>query len=130
MTAEQKAAIHEHFEQLGMECMKEYPISDDDITNLRSKKLGTGPNVPCFLSCILKKAGVMDEKGMLQKETVLEHARKIFNDEEELKQIENYLHSCSHINKETVSDGEKGCERAMSAHKCMIDNAAQFGFDL
>lgn len=33
---------------------------------------------------------------MLQKETALELARKVFNDEDELKLIEDYLHSCSH----------------------------------
>lgn len=38
----------------------------------------------------------MDDKGMLEKETALEHAKKIFNDAEELKLIEDYLHSCSH----------------------------------
>lgn len=29
------------------------------------------------------------------------------------------------VNNEPVSDGEKGCERAMLALKCMTDNAAQ-----
>ncbi|XP_013173032.1 PREDICTED: uncharacterized protein LOC106121772 isoform X2 [Papilio xuthus] len=130
MTAEQKASIHEHFEELGIECMKDYPINEEDVNNLRSKKIGNGENVPCFLSCLLKKVGVMDDKGMLQKETALEYAKKVFNDAEELKHIEDYLHSCSHINEETVSDGEKGCDRALLAFNCMLENASQFGFDV
>ncbi|XP_013136188.1 PREDICTED: general odorant-binding protein 19d-like [Papilio polytes] len=130
MTAEQKAAIHEHFEELGTECMKDYPITEEDVNNLRAKKIGTGENVPCFLSCLLKKVGIMDDKGMLQKETALEYAKKVFNDAEELKLIEGYLHSCSHINGETVTDGEKGCDRALLSFQCMLENASQFGFDV
>uniref|UniRef100_A0A0K8TUB6 Odorant Binding Protein n=1 Tax=Epiphyas postvittana TaxID=65032 RepID=A0A0K8TUB6_EPIPO len=127
---EKKAIIRQHFEQLGMECMKDNPITSDDIASLRAKKVPSGPNAPCFLACVLKKSGVMDESGMLQKENILEKARKVFDDEDELKSIEGYLHSCSHINSEAVSDGEKGCERAVLSIKCMIDNAAQFGFDI
>lgn len=38
----------------------------------------------------------MDDKGMLQKETLLELASKVFEDPEEIKNIADYLHSCSH----------------------------------
>ncbi|CAH2041495.1 unnamed protein product, partial [Iphiclides podalirius] len=72
----------------------------------------------------------MNEKGMLEKETVLERAKKIFDDEEELKLLGDYLHSCSHINEEAVSDGEEGCERASLAYKCLTENALQAGLDL
>lgn len=59
MTVEQKAMIHAHFEKIGAECIKEHQISTDDIKNLRTKKLPTGENAPCFLSCVLKKIGVV-----------------------------------------------------------------------
>nr|UVB79199.1 odorant-binding protein 9 [Heortia vitessoides] len=130
MTAEQKAKIKEHFEMLGMECINDNPITEEDINDLRSKKLPSGDGVPCFLSCIMKKIGVMDNAGMLQKESVLDLAKKVFNDEEELKNIEDYLHSCSHINSEAVSDGEKGCERAFLAYKCMNENASKFDIEV
>lgn len=29
------------------------------------------------------------------------------------------------VNKESVSDGEKGCERAVLGLKCMVENAAK-----
>ncbi|CAG9788065.1 unnamed protein product [Diatraea saccharalis] len=67
----------------------------------------------------------LDDTGMLQKESVLDLARKVFDDEEEIKIIGDYLHSCGHINSEAVSDGAKGCERAMLALKCMHDNASK-----
>lgn len=59
MTDDQKAIIRQHFEQLGMECIKDNPITSDDIASLRSKKVPTGPNAPCFLACMLKKSGVV-----------------------------------------------------------------------
>ncbi|XP_045452229.1 general odorant-binding protein 56a-like [Melitaea cinxia] len=127
---DQKAMIHQHFEQLGIECIKDHSITEDDINNLRTKKIPSGENAPCFLACMFKKLGLLDDGGLLQKENALELAKKVFNDDEELKLIEDYLHSCSHINSESVSDGNKGCERSMLAYKCMIENASQFGFDL
>ncbi|XP_063385352.1 general odorant-binding protein 28a-like [Cydia fagiglandana] len=130
MTEEQRNIIKQHFHEMGIKCIGDNPISEEDITTLKAKQVPTGPNAPCFIACVLKSSGIMDGNGMLQKETMLEMAKSVFNDPEELKMIEDYLHSCSHINNEAVSDGEKGCERAILAHKCMVANAAQFGFDL
>nr|WHU27529.1 odorant binding protein 9 [Heliconius charithonia] len=130
ITDEQKAMIHSHFEMLGKECIKDNHISADDIKNLRAKTIPSGENAPCFLACMFRKLGIMDDAGLLQKETVLDLAKKVFNDEDELKLIEDYLHSCSHINTESVSDGDKGCDRSMMAYKCMIENASQFGIEM
>ncbi|XP_061718355.1 general odorant-binding protein 69a-like [Cydia pomonella] len=130
MTEDQRNIIHQHFHEMGMKCIKDNPVSAEDIALLKAKQKPTGPNAPCFLACVLRSSGIMDSQGMLQKETMLEMAKSVFNDPEELKSIEDYLHSCSHVNTEAVSDGEKGCERAMLAHQCMVDNAAQFGFDI
>nr|UDM59713.1 putative odorant binding protein 13 [Corcyra cephalonica] len=130
ITDEQRAQIHQHFEMIGMECIKDNTITEDDIMNLRSRKLPSGENAPCFLACMMKKIGVLDDKGMLQKESALDLARKVFNDEDEVQKISDYMHSCSHINSEAVGDGAKGCERAFLAYKCMMENAPQFGFDL
>ncbi|CAB3244401.1 unnamed protein product [Arctia plantaginis] len=130
MTPEQKAQIHAHFESIGQTCIKDNVISEDDIASLRTRKVPTGANAPCFLACMMKQIGVMDNSGVLQKETALEMAKSVFDEPEEIKNIEDYLHSCSYVNQEAVSDGEKGCERAMSAYKCMITNAPQFGLDV
>ncbi|GBP31818.1 General odorant-binding protein 19d [Eumeta japonica] len=125
LTDEQKAAIHEHFEVIGMKCIKDNTISEEDINNLRARKMPSGENAPCFMACVLREAGVMDDKGKLQKESAMEAAKKVFKEEEELKNIEDYLHSCSHVNDAAVSDGEKGCERAMLALTCMIENSSK-----
>nr|AHX37224.1 odorant binding protein 2 [Conogethes punctiferalis] len=129
MTEEQRAKIREHFETVGMQCIGDNPLSEEDITALRSKK-APSDSASCFLACMMKNVGVLDDSGMLQKETALELARKVFQDEEELQIISDYLHSCSPVNSAAVSDGAKGCERAMLAYKCMIENASKFGIDV
>ncbi|KAJ8720164.1 hypothetical protein PYW07_012207 [Mythimna separata] len=131
MTDEQKAQIHQHFETIGKACNTgSNVITADDITNLRARKIPTGPNAPCFLACMMKQIGIMDDNGMLQKETLLELAKSIFKEPEEMKLIEDYLHSCAPVNNESVSDGAAGCERAMLAYKCMYENASQFGIEI
>ncbi|XP_072931924.1 general odorant-binding protein 19d-like isoform X2 [Epargyreus clarus] len=130
MTDEQKTKIHEEFQALGLECMKDHVLTEDDIKNLQAHKIATGENVPCFLACMMKKAGIIDDKGMLQNDQALEQAQKFFDKEEELEKVKDYLHSCSHVNSEPVTDGEKGCDRAFLSYKCMMENASQFGFEM
>nr|ALT31643.1 odorant-binding protein 13 [Cnaphalocrocis medinalis] len=130
MSEEQKARIREHFETIGMQCITDNPITEQDINDLRGKKPPSGAGAPCFLACVMRNIGVMDDAGMLQKESVLELAKKVFEDEEELKIIADYLHSCSSVNSASVGDGAKGCERAMLAYTCMIENAPKFGIDV
>nr|QEI46797.1 odorant-binding protein 13 [Galleria mellonella] len=130
ITDEQRAQIHQHFEMIGIECIKDHTVTEDDITNLRTRKLPSGAGAPCFLACMMRKIGVLDDQGLMQKENALELARKVFEDEEEVQKISDYMHSCAHVNTASVSDGEKGCERAFLAYKCMMENAPQFGFDI
>lgn len=59
MTDEQKAKIKDHFETIGMKCMKDNPITEDDINDLRAKKVPSGPAAPCFLACMMREIGVV-----------------------------------------------------------------------
>lgn len=62
MTEAQKEMIKQHFEQLGMECIGDNPITEQDINDLRAKKAPSGPGGPCFLACIQRKIGVVSYK--------------------------------------------------------------------
>ncbi|XP_026730650.1 general odorant-binding protein 28a-like isoform X1 [Trichoplusia ni] len=90
------AQIHAHFEAVGKICVKDNPIGAKDIESLRARQKPSGENAPCFLACLMKNIGFMDANGMLQKESALELAKNIFPDPDELKMVEDYLHSCSH----------------------------------
>lgn len=59
MTDEQKAMIHEHFEKVGLECLKGNMITEDDIKNLRARKVPEGENAPCFLACMFRSIGIV-----------------------------------------------------------------------
>jgi hypothetical protein len=60
MTEEQKKHIEAHFEQLALECMADFPITESDIAELKSKNPSpSGEAIPCFLACIFKKAGMV-----------------------------------------------------------------------
>ncbi|KOB70509.1 SexiOBP11 [Operophtera brumata] len=60
-------------------------IAGEDIANLRAKKVPTGPNSGCFLACVMRQIGIMDDAGLIQKETALELAKSVFDDDEEIK---------------------------------------------
>lgn len=60
MTDDQRAQIHAHFETIGKSCNKDSTmITDDDIANLRARKIPTGPNASCFLACMMKQIGIV-----------------------------------------------------------------------
>lgn len=59
MTQEQKNLIKEHFEMMGVQCISDNPITEEDINDLRSRKTPTGDGAPCFLACVMKKIGVV-----------------------------------------------------------------------
>ncbi|XP_075977191.1 uncharacterized protein LOC142977277 [Anticarsia gemmatalis] len=127
---EQQAQIQAKFVEFGSECIKNHPVSFEDLTSLRQKVFPESGNAGCFTACIFNKIGLFDDKGTLSHTTALESAKKVFEDKEELKSIEEFLTACAKVNEEAVSDGEKGCERAKLAYKCYVDNYEKFNFDL
>nr|QEE82702.1 odorant binding protein 3 [Conogethes pinicolalis] len=126
---DEKNMIRDKFESVGEECIDKHPLSDEDIAALENKMPPPGRVGACFVACVMKNVGVMDDAGMLQKETALELAREAFDDEEELESIAEFLHECSSINSVAVSDGEEGCDRAILALKCMNEHESKFGLD-
>nr|QCF41961.1 odorant binding protein [Athetis dissimilis] len=52
------------------------------------------------------------------------------DDPKKLENSKKLLESCKNVNDEPVKDGEKGCERSVLLHKCIVDTAAQLGIKL
>uniref|UniRef100_A0A2A4K909 Odorant binding protein n=1 Tax=Heliothis virescens TaxID=7102 RepID=A0A2A4K909_HELVI len=127
---ELKSQIQTKFLTVGAECLKEHPISIDDVASFKSKVFPEGENASCFTACIFTKLGLIDDEGKLSHETALENVKKVFEDEEEIKSIEAFLNTCAAVNDEEVSDEEKGCDRAKLAYNCFIKNIEQLGFDI
>ncbi|XP_062529630.1 general odorant-binding protein 99a [Bombyx mori] len=130
LTDEQKNKIQSKFIEIGAECIVEHPISIDDINSFKNKKFPSGVNAGCFVACIFNKIGLFDDKGNLSHNSALEKAKGIFNADEEVKNLEEFLNRCAKVNGEAVGDGVKGCERAKLAYNCLIENSLEFGFNI
>ncbi|KAL4711161.1 hypothetical protein ACJJTC_009532 [Scirpophaga incertulas] len=131
LSKEKQDAIKAHFEEIGKQCVQDFPLADGDIADIRGKNPApAGAGVPCFLACMLRKIGLLDSAGMVDKDNSLTLAKTVFEDEEELKSISEFINECSSVNSVAVGDGEKGCERAFLSYKCMIENHSKFGIDL
>ncbi|KAL4711088.1 hypothetical protein ACJJTC_009459 [Scirpophaga incertulas] len=128
LSTEQKAQIQAKFISVGEECVKDHPLSEEDIAALKQRKFPAGENAGCFSACFLRNIRFFDEKGNLSKESALEHTKEIFPDGDEVKKVEEFFDTCSKVNEATVSDGEKGCERAELLFKCFTDNLDKFDF--
>nr|ARO70171.1 Odorant Binding Protein 12 [Dendrolimus punctatus] len=127
VTQEQLTKLIELVETFGQPCLKDNPVAEDDIAAMKAHKIPTGPNAPCFIACMMRKATLLGDDGKLQKEPALEIAKTIL-DETQLKNIDKLFNSCAEVNTAEVSDGTKGCQRAMLALKCLKENAPKYGF--
>nr|CAJ2313446.1 Uncharacterized protein/Odorant-binding related protein [Metisa plana] len=119
-TDEQKAKVQAHFLTVGAECITDYPLSSDDITVFREKKFPDGDNAACFAACMFKKIGIMDDGGKLTSSGAQEAAKKVFDEDDDLKKVEEFISVCSSVNDDDVGDDEKGCARAKLAHTCLL----------
>ncbi|KAJ8719562.1 hypothetical protein PYW08_011737 [Mythimna loreyi] len=126
---EQRSEIQSKLLTVGAECIKEHPLSVDDLASFKTRVFPEGENAGCFSACIFKKLGLFDDKGTWSHVEALENAKKVFEDEEDLKNIEAFLTTCAKVNEEEVADGEKGCDRAKLAYDCFIKNYEKLGFD-
>ncbi|GBP31819.1 hypothetical protein EVAR_81585_1 [Eumeta japonica] len=124
-TEEQKAKVQAQFLTVGAECITDYPLSGDDITAFKEKKFPDGDNAACFAACMFKKIGIMDDSGKLSSSGAQDAAKKVFDADEDLKKVEEFISTCSSVNDEDVGDDEKGCARAKLAHTCLVDNSAK-----
>ncbi|KAJ0176172.1 hypothetical protein K1T71_008346 [Dendrolimus kikuchii] len=127
VTEEQKTQVIGLAETFGQMCRKDNAVTEDDFAAMRAHKIPTGPNAPCFIACVLRKATLMGDDGKIRKEQALELGKTIFQ-ESQLKKIDDFLNFCAQVNTVNVSDGSNGCERAMLAYKCLKENASKYGF--
>nr|AFD34177.1 odorant binding protein 1 [Argyresthia conjugella] len=113
-------------------CASEQQIPMDKIKEFKEKEVT--PTVDdanaCFFACIFKKTEMIDEKGMFSEEKAIEKSSKFLDGTEELDKVKEAAKNCNSVNEETVSDGEKGCDRAKLLFNCIKEQADKFGFGL
>ncbi|CAH0400018.1 unnamed protein product [Chilo suppressalis] len=138
-TEEQKAKIKEELEKLGAECMADFPITEDDINDFKSKKIPAGDGVPCFVACMMKKMGVA-----INNEQIAEIQAKFIEVGETCvkdhplseEDIQNFKQRKFPAGENApcftalndLTDDEKACERAKALFSCFTDNLSKFDF--
>ncbi|CAG9788064.1 unnamed protein product [Diatraea saccharalis] len=101
------------------ECTKEFEISADDIKAAKAEK-NIDKLDPCFIGCAFKRSGVVNEKGLFDKEKVLSFVNENLKNEDDKKMLSEIVEDCSKVNDEPVTDGENGCERSKLVLLCMM----------
>nr|QLI62022.1 odorant-binding protein 19 [Streltzoviella insularis] len=131
ITLIQKTRIQAKFLASGIECINDYPLTANDIQILKSKVMPENENANCFVNCLFKKIGIMDDMGKMTQAGAREFAKQVFKDDDEnVKKTDELYGQCSSVNEKSVSDGDKGCDRARLAFICLAENAPKFGLDV
>ncbi|XP_050344622.1 uncharacterized protein LOC126769748 [Nymphalis io] len=109
-----------------MNCAKDITLSGDDIEQLKNKQMPDNENAKCLFACAYKTSGMMDDQGNLSIEGVNKIAEMyLANDPDRLEQAKKFTDACKNVNDVSVSDGNKGCERAALIFKCSIEKGPQ-----
>ncbi|KAJ2951808.1 hypothetical protein O0L34_g13971 [Tuta absoluta] len=129
--AKSEAEIRNYFIGIALECNKETPISAEDMMTLHQHKIPDNETAKCLLACVFRKAKWMDAKGMFDVDAVHGFLEKEhFDDATKQESSKKLIEICKKVNEETVSDGEKGCQRGALLTMCLTENAPKVGLNL
>nr|QIJ45739.1 odorant binding protein [Glyphodes pyloalis] len=125
LSDDNKLRIQSTFVSAGEKCVTEHPITEEDITAFKERRFPESTGAACFSACVLTQIGLLDDKGAISATTALEKAKTVFDSDEELKVVEEFLTTCA---KDGESDGENRCDKVKQIFKCFVDNSEKFGF--
>nr|QCF41937.1 odorant binding protein [Athetis dissimilis] len=104
-------------------CSQEHGVTDAEIQ--AAKDAGSPETIkPCFIACVFKKAGFINDKGELDLETGLKNLRQFVKNEEQYNKYENVAKECVSVKDKPVTDGKAGCERGALLAACFLDHRA------
>ncbi|XP_050550078.1 uncharacterized protein LOC118267986 [Spodoptera frugiperda] len=102
-------------------CSKEHGVTDEEIQ--AAKEAGSPASIkPCFIACVFKKAGFLDDQGQIDIETGLKNLKQFVKDDEQYKKLEEVSKLCSFVKDKVVSDGAAGCEKGALLAGCFLDH--------
>nr|CAJ2313456.1 Uncharacterized protein/Odorant-binding related protein [Metisa plana] len=143
LSAKSKQVLQAKILPVFLKCCDEFNFSMDEIAEIKRHKKNIESKNACFYACLLKRTelrtGVVsnvillkrtrfiDENGLLSEEGAHSSAKKLLSDEEDLNKSQELMHECAAVNNEPVSDGKKGCDRAMLVMNCLLKKADKFG---
>ncbi|CAH2258888.1 jg12573 [Pararge aegeria aegeria] len=87
--------LMEEFVRMLMDCTKEYPMTGDDIEQLKNRQLPDNENMRCLFACAYKSSGMMDDQGMLSVEGANNRAEEyLADDPEKLAKARDFTDAC------------------------------------
>ncbi|XP_022826767.1 uncharacterized protein LOC111356592 [Spodoptera litura] len=114
-------SLRESLRPVIVACSQEHGVTDAEIQ--AAKDAGSPANIkPCFIACVFKKAGFINEQGQLDLETGLKNLRQFVKDDEQYKKLEEVAKKCSQVKDKAVSDGAAGCERGVLLAGCFLEH--------
>ncbi|XP_045484652.1 uncharacterized protein LOC123689289 [Pieris rapae] len=126
MTDEEVKAL---FTKLILKCSTKFKANMKEMLSLASLQTPTDPQVKCILACAYRELGTMNDKGVYDLESAYKVAEELQKgDEKRIQKAKELADACSIVNNETVTDGEKGCDRATLLFTCGVKNAPKYGF--
>nr|CAJ2313447.1 Uncharacterized protein/Odorant-binding related protein [Metisa plana]CAJ2313470.1 Uncharacterized protein/Odorant-binding related protein [Metisa plana] len=110
-----------------MECVDSYPVTVDELSQLKDKQMPESEAAKCLFACAYKNTGMMDEHGRLSLDGVYNVSEKIYGEQpDKMKVVLDFLEACEYVNDVDVSDGDRGCDRAALIFKCSAEKAPEF----
>nr|QOV03026.1 odorant binding protein 10 [Apocheima cinerarius] len=106
-------------------CGKEFGITREQF--LAAKEAGNLDIFdPCYYDCFFKKVGFIDANGLFDADAALEKNKKYFKSAEDIAKIEQIGKTCTSVNDQAVSNGDKACERSKLLVTCFLKEKANF----
>nr|QID58961.1 odorant-binding protein [Galleria mellonella] len=99
-----------------MECNEEFKIPRIKLSEMKTDDIGDID--PCLFACVFRNTGLLDDKGMYNPE-VNDELKNAFETDTYIKKFDGIIKGCSYVNDKSVSDGAKGCERAVMVLYCL-----------
>nr|WQS23358.1 odorant-binding protein 28 [Diaphania glauculalis] len=123
--------IRQYMLTQSIECTQTNFLNSSELQMLMNHELPNTKSSKCFIACIFKKMGWLNDKGMYDQDAANKFAEEEYvDDATQLENAKKLFDICKPVNDETPEDGEAGCDRANSLARCLIDNAPKMGFHI
>ncbi|XP_059061736.1 uncharacterized protein LOC131854623 [Achroia grisella] len=98
-----------------MQCNQEFQVPVAKLAQMKTDDLGDID--PCLFACVFRRTGMLDDTGMYKAE-INDDLKKALKSEENLNKLTAITKECTSVNEHSVTDGNKGCERAVMVLYC------------
>ncbi|KAI5646342.1 PBP/GOBP family domain-containing protein [Phthorimaea operculella] len=106
-----RAIMREKFVRYGVQCLRDNPLTIEDVIDFKNNRFPKNPNAPCFMACVTRELGILDDEGNYNYTEVLRKTKRVLSQKEQAN-YQKFVSGCDSVNDVNVDDGEEGCERA------------------